>query len=187
MKKIIIFLFTVTTLAVNGQELNKRDSANILFKAKLLTASEYGIGNKENIIQDIDQQNAFFLETFYKKFVFVKIEFSQKYQRLNQSVSTLIRPCSYYLAFSISDSRFYKLGGFDVPDIDDFFQHLKWREEKVFDGISGNEVQEIDIYCLYDYFELSHKKRRKKGYSCFENCRDITKTEINTHGGNGSN
>lgn len=179
MKKLITLLFITTIIfTTNAQNLSSKDSTAILFKSKLFTVSEYGIGDEKQIIEDIENQKAVFLKTFYENFVFVKVDFSQQYRKLNQSISTLNRDCSYYLAFSILDSRFYKLGGFDTIDIDDFFNDLKLREKGVFNGISGEEVDEIDIYCLYDYFEWSKKKRKKKGFSCFKNCNKLTKTQI---------
>lgn len=174
---IILLLFLVSTMA-NSQKLSKRDSTNILFKAKLFSISEYGIANKEEIMKDIEEQKAVFLETLYEHFVFIRVDFSQPYRQLNHSILTLNRECSYYLAFNVLDSRFYKLGGFGTVDIDDFFNDLKLRELTVFKGISGSEVDGIDIHCLYEYFELSKKKRKKKGYTCFDGCKNENETIV---------
>lgn len=181
MRKIFFFILTIVSIAGNAQVLSKQDSINILFKSKLLTTSEYGITGKLEILKDIDTQKATFLNTFYKNFVFIKIDFSQKYFRLNQDTSTLIRPCSYYLAFSVKDSRFFKLGGFNSTDIEGFFKYLEWREDKIFNGISGNEVEGVDIYCLQEFSELSVKKKCKNKSLCFENCDDVTKLQTNTN------
>ncbi len=187
MIRLIFIALMLTSTTILGQSLSKQDSLDVLFKSKLLTTSEFGIGKKDKILNDIDNQDATFLKTAYKNFVFIKVNFSQKYFKLDRSVSMLKRPCSYYLAFSIKDSRFFKLGGFENPDIDDFFKYLEWREKQIFYGISGKEVKGIDIYCLKEYFELSSKKRSKKGFNCFKNCKETTELEIRSHDGKGSN
>ncbi len=178
MKASILLLLLLTVTLVNSQSLSTKDSTNILAKSKLLTVSEYGIANKEQIMMDIEGQKAVFLKTLYKDFVFVKVDFSQPYRNLDYSTSTLNRVCSYYLAFSIKDSRFYKLGGFREVDIDDFFRDLKLRELTIFQGISGDEVADIDIYCLHEYFELNEKKRKKRGYKCLDVCKEKDETKV---------
>lgn len=183
MKKVILFTFIIFSLITNAQELSKQDSINILFKAKLLTTNEYGISySKESILQDIEQQNATFLQTIYKNFVFIKVDFSQKYKLLKGGTLSRFGACSYYLAFGIKTSKFYKLGGFDTLDVDSFLEDFRRVGERViFNGVEGNEIEEIDIYCLLDYSELSFRKRRKKGYSCLGNCKEIITTTTSSH------
>lgn len=183
MKKVILFIFIIFSHFINAQVLKKQDSINILFKAKLLTTNEYGISySKESILQDIEQQKATFLKTIYKNFVFIKVRFSQKYKLLHGGTLIRFGSCSYYLAFNSKISRFYKLGGFDTLDVDDFLEDFRMvGESTIFNGVEGNEIEEIDIYCLYDYSELSLRKRRKNGYSCLGNCREIITTTTSSH------
>lgn len=176
----VLLLLLVFSLTINAQELRKQDSINILFKAKLLTTNEYGISHsKESILQDIEQQNATFLKTIYKNFVFIKVDFSQKYKFLHGGTLIRFGSCSYYFAFSIETSRFYKLGGFDIVDIDEFLKELNTVENTgIFNGLEGGEIEEIDIDCLYNYSKLSLRKRSKKGYSCLGNCKETITTII---------
>lgn len=178
MNKLLLLLFFCLSITMNAQKLGKQDSVNILFKAKLLTTNEYGISySKESILQNIEQQKATFLKTGYKKFVFIKVDFSQKYNLLDRGTIVRFGNCSYYLAFNIEISKFYKLGGFNIPDIDEFIKDVNGIEEKgIFNGLGGGEIEEIDIDCLYDYSLLSSRKRRKKGYSCLGNCNEIVTT-----------
>ena len=55
---------------------------------------------------------------------------------------------------------------------------LKLRESLIIKGINKNEVEGINIYCLYQYYNLSTKKRFKKGYKCFTDCKDVTQSVI---------
>ncbi|WP_143569889.1 hypothetical protein [Tenacibaculum agarivorans] len=181
MKKIIFLILVLVSFTVNCQKASI-DTVSIAFKAKLFTVSEYGVSDKNQVIKDIESQKIEFLETKYKKFLFMKILFSQPYRLINSSVNTLERNCYYYLAFGIDDSRYYRLGGFSNLDVDSFFRDLELREEGIFTDIdNGKEVDGIDIYCLHEYYKMNHKKRFRKGFNCFENCSDGTQTTIEIH------
>ncbi|GGB73309.1 hypothetical protein GCM10007424_11510 [Flavobacterium suaedae] len=163
------------------------DSVSIAFKAKLFTVSEYGIANKEQILLDIESQEAKFLKTVYKNFFFLKIKFSQPYRNSNISVRTLNRKCYYYIAFNIIENRFYRLGGFNSLDVIDFISDLGNIENINIENWNKDLVQEIDIDCLYEYYYLDDKKRFKKKFLCFPNCNENTKTYYMEHKDNGSN
>lgn len=153
------------------------DSTLIKFKATLFTLSEYGIANKEQILKDVENQEIIFLRTKYKHFVFLKIKFSQPY-RLGRgsSENTFIRDCYYYVAFNNRDKKFYRIGGFDNLNIDDFINDLDSVEKDyTIDWNDRNEIEGIDIDCLYNYAKLSKKEKLKKGFTCFENCSNVTR------------
>lgn len=156
---------------------------SIAFKAKLFTVSEFGSSTKEQILNDITNQDLTFLDTMYENFLFMKISFSQPYRLPNNHTLTLYRDCNYYLAYSVKSFRYYKLGGFDSIDIDTFFKDLKLREGNIYMDYSegGREISGIDIYCLHDYYKIKKCKRIKKGYTCFENCKENTETTIILH------
>ncbi|WP_250433666.1 hypothetical protein [Hanstruepera flava] len=184
MKKYLWIFLILMSFSTKGQNiLSKKDSVKILFKAKLLTTSEYGIGlDIKQIINDVENQNALFLKTLYSSFLFIEVEFNQPYRIINGDIVTFSRECSYYLAFNIINSRFYRIGGFDTIDIDTFINDLNYQEDGIFkDVINKNEIEGIDVRCLYRYFTLSTKKRNKKGFECFDNCRNITTTNVGGH------
>lgn len=174
MRKLLIFLslFFVCT-QFYGQ--NSIDSTSIAFKAKLFTVSEYGLASKERILQDIESQELKFLTTKLKNFLFIKIHFSQPYRINENTKTTLIRNCSYYLAFNLSSLKFYRIGGFDNLDIDDFFDDSFLHREILF-SIDGNDIEGIDLLCLYDYHKMNKKDKFKKGFKCIGNCDEETKT-----------
>lgn len=176
-KKLIIIclIFCSLITIANSQNLKKQDSIKIAFKAKLLTTSEYGISYKEKILEDIQKQKIVFLNTVYENFIFMKITFSQPYRTSRNTTRTLIRDCNYYIAFSKLDDRFYRLGGFDYVDINDFFKDLIMRENLIFKQAPNNNlVENMNIDCLYNYYEMSENKKRRKGFKCFENCKKQT-------------
>ncbi len=56
---------------------------------------------------------------------------------------------------------FYRLGGFDVTDLNSFFQDLESTDYKIYD-IGFIEDSEIDFVCLATFAELPSKKTEKK-------------------------
>jgi hypothetical protein len=182
MRKVIIFTILCFWLSNSFSQNIDVDTTAIGFKAKLFTVSEYGISDKNQILKDIENQKIKFLKTKYKSFIFMKIDFAQPYRLPTGSTQTLKRDCSYYIAFNVSNSIFYRLGGFDAIDIDSFFEALEVTEIGIFKDISeGEEVEGIDIYCLHDYYKMSKKKRLKKGFCCLDNCSKKTETKIRTY------
>lgn len=157
------------------------DSAAVMFKAKLLTVSEYGVAPEAVILKDIENQEAKFLKTKYKNFMFIRVNFSQPY-RLGDSQRTLIRDCKYYIAYNVVSNRFYRLGGFGLDEIDDFVKDLNGAdEEMILDWANEDEIEDIDIICLLEYAGLGKKKRLKRKFSCFGNCVDNTKLFYREH------
>lgn len=142
------------------------DSASIAFKAKLFTTSRYGIENKFLILEDIENQELKFLNSSIPNIVLMRIKFNQKYYMGESREMTLIGNCFYYIAFNLKNKKFYRLGGFDSNDLQEFFgecdiiENLNW--------ISNEE--EIDFLCLLTYSKLPKKKKAKKGFECFKSC-----------------
>ena len=64
MKNIIVCFIIICCNQLSGQNniLTAKDSSAIMFKAQLMTISEYGIGNKEQIIKDLTSQKTKFLK-----------------------------------------------------------------------------------------------------------------------------
>ena len=164
------------------ESISKIDSATVAFKAKLFTVSKYGISPKDSVLSFIENQKLIFLKTSYKNFIFMKIEFSQPYKLSNGSETILLGKCNYYLAYNISASKYYRLGGFDNVDIDDFFNALNAKvssiyvDDKRMTNVEYEYIEEIDIFCLARYYKLSKKQRLKTKY-CLGNCND----EISDH------
>lgn len=175
-------IFLLFSFHVYCQRMPSVDSTSIAFKASLFTVSKYGIASKEKILQDVENQKVRFLKTKYKSFLFIKIEFSQPYRTSDKTRSTLTQNCNYYLAFNILEKRFYKLGGFDDVDIDDFINDLESQEGiNLIDWVNRNEIEEIDIDCLYSYYKLNKKQRVKQNFTCFESCSQKIKTYYIEH------
>lgn len=182
MKRLVTLIFLSYIVNIHGQDKMTIDTLAISFKAKLFTTSEYGISDKEQILKDIENQKIQFLKTQYENFVFMKVDFAQPYRIPQESTQTLNRDCSYYIAFNVTNSIFYRLGGFDKIDIDSFFEALEVNESGIFkDIVEGKEIEGIDIYCLHEYYKMSKKKRLRKGFKCLDNCSQKTETTIITY------
>ncbi|WP_108803801.1 hypothetical protein [Aquimarina sp. Aq107] len=168
MKKIIFIIVLCLSIFSNAQEIKVLDSTSLVFKAKLLTVDLTGIDNKESILNHLENKREhYFLKTKYSSFVFIKIVSKKPDVGWYRNK----KGCSFYLAFNLLNTRFYRLGGFDIIDIDNFIKDLKEQEIILFKDLEGgNEIEEMDIYCLYEYYEMKPKKRLKKGFSCFQKC-----------------
>ena len=177
MRNIIIGLvFLLSFGFVNGQEENNDDyksvdSTAVLFKAKLLTISKYGIANREKIINYVDSQNAIFLNDPFDSFMFIKVDFGQPYTLSDGSIVLALGDCSYYIAYSIFDNRFYRLGGFEFNDIDEFIKDLIISE--AYFGSQEDMDEEINLACMYENYMKNKVKNKKKPYTCFDNCSEL--------------
>lgn len=176
MKKIICIVFLMLCVSLRSQVL---DSISIAFKAKILTINKQGISNIKNILDQVDNKEIKFLKTKYVDFIFMKVKFSDSdysgevylKQKFDSIGRTLFGDCSYYLAFNKKSARYYRLGGFDIIDIDSFIDDLEEQEVFIFKDLEGgNEIEEMDIYCLYNYYEMKPKRRLKKRFNCFSKC-----------------
>ena len=151
---------------------NSIDTANVLFKAKLLTTSVYGYDDKQRILDEIQNQEAAFLDSPSPELSLIRIRFNQKY--INGSKGYFIDvngECDYYVAYINERSRFYRLRGFDVLDLDDFFS-------AIFDlriNLISHEVAKdspVDFDCLRDYHYTKPKKRFKIVFDCIRSCNE---------------
>jgi len=188
-KKIILIPYFLFSVILSAQNEKAIDSATIAFKAKLLTINRQGISDVEGMLNQINQKKVKFLNTKYEDFIFLKIDFTDTfyegkiYLNHNDSVGrTLFGSCFYYLAFNKKNAKFYRLGGFDIVDIDDFIRDLEEQEVIIFKDLEGgNEIEGMDINCLYNYYQMKPKKRLRKGYSCFSKCSKEIVTKIGSH------
>lgn len=160
----------------SGQDRIEIDSADIEFKAKLFTISEYGIAKKDDVIAYVENQKTLFLKSGYKKFCFIKINFGQPYTLSNGHERNLIKYCSYYIVYNTEDCIFYKIGGFDTNDIEAFFYALELREPDIFSSLVWNKVEGFNMDCLYETFSKNIKRKKKIKYTCFQKCSEITST-----------
>jgi len=164
---LLFFLMTLTSFA----QQKEIDSVDIEFKAKLLTVSRYGVSAKELISNDVENQKIIYLKSEYKNFIFLKIKFEQPYRLDDDSEKISFGHCNYYLSYNKKNKIFYRLGGFDYLDIDEFFQDLKKIEVTDFIGYS-EVIGEIDINCLYKFYKMNSRKRGKNKSLCFLNCNE---------------
>jgi hypothetical protein len=67
---------------------------------------------------------------------------------------------------------FYRLGGFDTIDIDQFIKDFEGVELSF--SVDDPLYESINMGCLYDYYNMSDRKRRKYKFTCLENCVENT-------------
>jgi len=150
---IAIFCFSLSSFAQQ-----KPDTTAIAFKAKLLSLSECGLSSKQELLRILERQKVSFLKSDFKNFLFLKLRYSQDYQGSKRVVSLNGNPCYVYLAFNISELRFYRLTGFRDPEVDDFFKDMINSGNSETDFNSG--VETLDMAFLYSYYKLDIEKRR---------------------------
>lgn len=164
MKQICIVIFILTPFQLYSQV----DTAAIIFKAQLLTTSRFGVATDTAMIDEIKNQNAVLLPSPSDNLFFIRIDFGQNFY----GQAKLFGDCSYYIAFNQATMTFYRLGGFDVTDLQNFFQDLEPNDYKIFD-IGFVDKSEIDFACLAAFAELPPKKQRKRKYECFPKCSEV--------------
>lgn len=161
------------------------DTANIAFKAKLLTLDRKGLLDKDAQIKDIVNQKLDFIE--YKKsnnWIFMRIKFNQKYGNYFQDKDGAVLwlgECYFYLAFKREEAVFYRLGGFDKLDVENFVKDLK--EDIIeYDDILTNESLNniIPINCIEKYVKTKGKKKKTE-YKCFNQCSEILRTTMSVY------
>ncbi len=59
--------------------------------------------------------------------------------------------CDFYIAFNVDKAKFYRIGGFDILDLSDFFDDLGPKDLDLFDLGSDKA---LDFYCLKSHSEL---------------------------------
>ena len=172
---IIPLIFNLFFLSISNSQITEKDSVNIAFKAKLLTTSRFGLADTSTIKKSIQKQDLEFISNPTNSIILLKIKFDQKYYMNNKNRANFFYgKCYYYLSYNTKTNKFYRLGGFDSLDIKDFFNDLNYIEkqekEKLFLKGFDSDYDGIDIICLSNYNDLSKKKKRKKGFKCFNIC-----------------
>ncbi len=167
-------------------QLSKTDSLNIAYKAKLLTTSRLGLADSITIHNSIQNQKVHFIKNPTESVFFLKIKAAQKFYGGNKNTSTgQFGHCNYYAAYMSSLNKFYRIGGFDSIDIDDFFNDLE-SYQVMLDGMKllndfdylFNE-NKMNLLCLMDYYDMNLRKRRRERFKCFNKCSEIITTDVN--------
>lgn len=173
----ILIILLVSTFSIGNTYSQKIDSVGLKLKAQLLTTSRYGIASYDSLLSDITKQRVIFIKSPALNIILLKVHFSQKYFIGGDGGHIQwLSDCYYYLAFNIKKNKFYRIGGFEILDLRDFFQDLKADDYGLF-GEAFNKTSEINFLCLRDYNELS-PKRQLKQRTCLPACDKVLTTEL---------
>ncbi|MEJ7643985.1 MAG: hypothetical protein WKF87_05295 [Chryseolinea sp.] len=173
MKTLLFVSIFFASTALKAQLVTTDD---VSFKAKLLTVFRLGIASPETIMRDLKDQELTFLTADTGRIMIMKIAFSQHNFRGDQVSTTVLGKCFYYVAYNTEKYKFYRLGGFDSSDAQEFFEDLKAHE---FISITSDEKvkSEIDLICLSKYVkQTKHRNQRKK--QCVANCSSSLSTYL---------
>jgi hypothetical protein len=140
------------------------DSSSLVFKAKLLVLGTYGQLDKSELDSYLDEQEVTYLQSPSPNIFLFKINSS--YEHLDGI--KILGKCDFYIAFNLETDRYYKLGGFDSEDIAHFFEDLS-QKDAIF-TFEFLEQSELDWDCMATYAELSNRKKKKNGYTCYKKC-----------------
>lgn len=167
----ILFGCFLNIIVLQQSNVQSIDSTLIAFKAKLLTTSRLGVTDSLTMLRSIQGQQLEYLYSPIPDVILMKVKFDQKYFTVRDGYIELIGTCYYYLAFNVANNKFYRLGGFEALDIEEFFSEVQSIEEALIDTnhYSGTDV---DFYCLLEYSQLSKKKKARRGSDCFQSCNE---------------
>ncbi len=168
-------------IVTRAQHDSSIDTSKIVFKAKLLTLNTIGVTTPDSLLANLERQEVTILESKgFEDIIFMKLEFCNKYYKNpynenNYTTYFFQGFCHYYLAFDLANFKYYKLGGFNVNEVDQFI-------EEVYQNRYVNPldiyIEEIDFWCLLDY---TKKRKMKKKQPCFPVCSEKIKTTIVIH------
>lgn len=181
MKNFILSIFALCFMSFGYSQKKSIDTANVVFKAKLMTMYRQGVTDSTLILETVLSQKVEFIENPSEKITLMKIPFSQTiYRNSKYTSSPFFGACSYYIAFSTKRDKFYRIGGFDTNDVVEFIDDIKTFsdvDDALFLNSYYRRFDEFDIDCLLEYYELSEKKRKKEGFNCFNTCSKKVFTE----------
>lgn len=173
--RLIIVMISAYLLIQDCCSQPSEDSLALKFKAQLLTTSRCGLATSDSLLSDIKSQKVTFLNSPSSNTILLKVDFNQRYFTGDVNNQILwLGDCSYYLAFNVKRNKFYRLGGFDELDTDEFFEDFEAVDVSLF-NIEYNKRSEIDFYCLREHAETPFRKRYKK-LPCVPTCSEKLKT-----------
>ena len=172
-KKLSFLILILLSISIQGQE-SKIDTSNIAFKAKLMTMFRTGVNDSTSLVKKIQSQKIEFVENPSKSIILMKIIFNQNVILSKNEGRTVFGSCNYYIAFNNSNSKFYRIGGFDNNDVIEFIEDMGTYSSKMDEALLfynlNNVYGDFDMECISIYSELSERKRKKRGYKCFKKC-----------------
>ena len=160
----------------------------IIFKAKLLTLMDKGIADSTIILNDLLEQKAFILDSPFDRFIFIIVNFNQRLYKDN-SVGKALVPCDFKFIYDLKTLNFYFISGSERSDaysfseaiINDGEEYVKYyRERMKADSISYEELF-LHFDCLFDYVDMSNRKRRKTKCRCGAVCSDLVDKTVYTY------
>lgn len=180
MKHYFVYIFLIGYCITGMAQQVKVDSANIAFKAKLMTMYRQGITDSTKLIKTIQSQKIEFTKNTSENIVLMKIYFDQIVYSKDNTTHSWFGNCNYYLAYNLKKEKFYRIGGFDSNDvvefIDDIQEYSFSTEDELF-LFNLETFGDFDMSCLMSYYYMSEKKRKRKGYKCFDRCSEVIFTE----------
>lgn len=167
MKNYITISFLLFYLAFNAKTFDDStqiDTLSIIFKAKLLTLSQYDYDSKNKYLNYIDSLK---YEVFAsKEFIFIKVSGNYFCQDKNQLITTNWCECDFYLCYSTKKNFFYKLGGFSTDNISEF------SKEYYGSTFMTNFQFKISDLKLNEFIDLMNRKKLKNARKHFLKCTD---------------
>lgn len=174
MKKIYCMLILLFVVFSNAQESNNlkilQDTSAIALKAKLLTIERKGFFSKnklDGLLNDIKYKTY-----ITKDYCFIIVNPADYVIKNNNEKIALFGNCKYYLAYSFSKNLYFKLGGFESENINEFsYEFLKSSTFFSYkdDVMDENLIKFLDLVA-------SHKKRKAK--KVFPICNEVMSDEI---------
>ncbi|CAM4235432.1 hypothetical protein [Flavobacterium terrigena] len=174
MNKFFVYIILLLTFYSNAQESKSSsvvvDTSSIVFKAKLMTIERKGIFSEKKLDGFLkDLKHKIYIT---KDFCFIVVNSADYVIKNNNEKIALFGDCKYYLAYSFYNNLYYRLGGFEHENIDEFSS--SFLKSSILFSYNDNVLDEK----LVDFLSLvaSHKNRKAKKF--FPNCKEVMKDEI---------
>jgi hypothetical protein len=174
MNKIYSLLIVLLAFSSNAQEKKSldiyKDTTAIVFKAKLLVIERKGFFSENKLEGLLNDMKYKIYVT--KDYCFVIVNPTDYVIKNNNEKIALFGNCKYYLAYSFSNNLYFKLGGFESENINEF-SSVFLKSSTFFtykdDVLDENLIKFLDLV-------VSNKKRKVK--KVFPICNEIMSDEI---------
>lgn len=174
MNKFFVYIILLLAFYSNAQESKSFrvvvDTSSIVFKAKLMTIERKGFFSEKKIDGFLkDLKHKIYIT---KDFCFIVINSADYVIKNDEEKIALFGDCKYYLAYSFSNNLYYRLGGFEFENIDEFSS--AFLKSYVLFSYKDNVFDEN----LVDFLSLMASHKNRKAKKVFPNCKEVMSDEI---------
>lgn len=174
MRKFLVLFCFFNSLILFSQIVDNNnkllDSSAVLFKARLFTIEREGVVSDKVFFETINTLEC--KKYISKNFYYIIIKAPDYLMNYDYEKTAIFGECSYYIAYSIKDNKYYKLGGFDTNNTNEFAKKFISST----DAVNYREI--VKDASFIDYLRLILSKKNKKAAKFFPMCSEVMEKNL---------